>query len=93
MHHNWTAHFCQTCYDTRALDPKHPYAGLPDMAFVNGKPLAQVGHASELHAGAFFVDYGAHDIYIGDDPTHASVEATTRVQAAHFTSGAAGSAS
>ncbi len=93
VHHNWTAQFCENCYDPRAIDPKFPYAGLADMAFINGRPLTQVGHRGELAAGRFFVDYAAHDLYVGDNPTgpHTVVEATTRVQAARFNSAAAGS--
>jgi hypothetical protein len=94
VHHNWTVQFCHTCYDSRALDPAHPYAGLPDMAFVNGKPLAQVGARKALGPGTFYVDYAAHDLYIGNNPTgpHTVVEAAARVTAALFAKGAAGSA-
>jgi hypothetical protein len=91
VHHNWTTQFCHTCYDPRALDPLYPYAGYPDMAFVNGKALTQVGSVSALRAGTFYVDYGAHNLYVGTNPTGAVVEAATRVQAARFTGPAAGS--
>ena len=91
VHHNWTTEFCHTCYDPRALDPKYPYAGFPDMAFVDGKALTQVGSVSALRAGDFYVDYGAHNLYIGDNPNGALVEAATRIQAARFTTSAAGS--
>ncbi len=93
VHHGWTAQFCHTCYDTRALDARYPYAGLPDMVFVNGRPLAQVGGLSELRAGTFYVDYRGHGLYVGDDPTGAGtvVEAAARSEAVRFTASAAGS--
>ncbi len=93
VHHNWTVQFCHTCYDPRALDPRYPYAGLPDMAFLNHRPLTQVGALSQLAPGTFYVDYGSHDLYVGDDPTGAGtvVEAAARVAAAQFATSAAGS--
>jgi hypothetical protein len=91
VHHNWTTQFCHTCYDPRALDPRFPYAGYPDMAFVNGKALTQVGSVSALRAGTFYVDYAAHNLYVGSNPNGAVVEAATRIEAARFTTAAAGS--
>ena len=88
----WKTEFCQTCYDSRAIDPAYPNAGKPDMVFANGAPLAQVASLSEVTAGKFYVDYGADKLYVGTDPTGKFMEASTRRIGLRFdTSNAAGS--
>ena len=91
-HTGWTTQFCQTV-DPRAIDPNYPNAGLPDMVFVNGQPLAQVASLAAVGPGTFFVDYTQQAIYIGDDPTVAgtTVEASTQTYAMQFNAGASGS--
>ncbi len=93
VHHGWTAQFCHTCYAAGAVDPLYPLAGWPDQMFFDGAPLTQVADLAHLASGTFFVDYTAHDLYVGSDPTVSSltVEATTRVYAGQFQPAAAGS--
>jgi hypothetical protein len=92
-HTGWTAQFCQTCFDPNAIVAAYPTAGLPDMVFINGRPLAQVTSLAAVGPGTFFVDYSAQTLYVGDDPTAAgtTVEAAAQSQAAMFNPGAAGS--
>jgi parallel beta-helix repeat protein len=93
-HAGWTTQFCQTCFDPRAIDPNYPNAGMPDMVFVNGQPLAQVASLAAVGPGTFYVDYSQQALYIGDDPTvtGTTVEASTQTYAMQFAAGASGSA-
>jgi parallel beta-helix repeat protein len=92
VHHGWTAQFCHSCWAQGAIDPQYPLAGWPDQVFFDGAPLTQVADLAHLTTGTFFVDYPNTDLYVGSDPNAVSlVEATARVKAVEFESGAAGS--
>ncbi len=93
VHPNWTVQFCQTCFDARVIDPNFPNAGLPDMVFVDGRPLAQVTSIDALGPGRFFADYVNQNLYVGDDPTQPGtlVEASALTNGAQFAARAAGS--
>jgi hypothetical protein len=92
-HDGWTADLCQSCYIPQIIDPVHPLAGSPDMAFLDGKPLRQVAGADQVGPGAFFVDRQAKTLLVGDDPNGKLVEATAFDRLVQFdSSGAAGSA-
>ena len=73
---NWTYSLCQTCTDTRTLDPAYPLAGNPEMVFVNGSPIKQVDAASKVVAGTFYYDVAAKKLYLGTSPVNATVEVT-----------------
>ncbi|WP_158889753.1 right-handed parallel beta-helix repeat-containing protein [Amycolatopsis anabasis] len=75
-HDGWDVDLCHSCFLGAIIDPAHPFAGLPDMVFVNGKPLRQVGDADDVGPGRFFVDKAAKALIIGDDPAGRTVEAT-----------------
>ncbi len=94
VHTGWTTQFCETCFDPRAIDPAYPNAGLPDQAFMNGKPLKQVTSIAQVAPGTFYVDTANQALYVGDDPTqpNTTVEASTQVYALQLNSGASGSA-
>jgi hypothetical protein len=47
-----------------------------DMVFVDGELLKSAGWEGELDAHSFYVDYEAHQVYIGVDPTKRLVEIT-----------------
>jgi len=56
---------------------KNPYAIHPDMVFVDGTPLRQVGSRSDVVEGTFYVDYAGDRLYVGTDPSGHSVAAST----------------
>jgi parallel beta-helix repeat protein len=72
----WTTKFPRTTSSTFVDPALNPYAGYPDMVFVNGVAQRQVGSRTAVVAGTFFVDYAAARIYLGSDPTGKSVEAS-----------------
>ncbi len=86
----WTVEFDQDTYPPGATQPGFPHAGKPDMVFVDGDPLAQVGSVGEVGPGEFFADYGANRLYIGSDPTGRLVEAAAHPRALRANTGAAG---
>jgi hypothetical protein len=49
----------------------------PEKVFINGQDLAQVTRLADVGPGKFFFDYAADKIYLYDNPTGRSVEATT----------------
>lgn len=83
----WTATFDSPAHKTsgtdfaRYTDPASPMATYPDMMFVNGTPLRQVGSASAVVAGTFHVDYGTDTLTIGSNPSGAAVRASNLSQA------------
>ncbi|SFQ52169.1 Right handed beta helix region [Amycolatopsis arida] len=90
-HAGWTVRLCHTCFVPAIIDPAHPWAGLPDMVFVDDRPLRQVGTAEAVGAGAFFVDRERQELVIGDDPDGAVVEAAALDRLLQFDGGAGGS--
>jgi parallel beta-helix repeat protein len=56
----------------------NPLAGDPMMVWRNGVELTQVGNASAITPGTFFVDRNANLLVIGDSPTGATVEIAHR---------------
>jgi hypothetical protein len=60
------------------LDPAHPMAAHPDMVFVDGMALQQVGSRDAVTPGAFFVDGARNRLYLGTDPAGHDVRASTR---------------
>ncbi len=86
----WTWEFDQNSYPPDATEPGFPHAGKPDMVFVDGDPLAQVGSVGEVGSGEFFVDYGADRLYIGSNPAGRLVEAAAHPRALRANTGAAG---
>ena len=78
---NWTHEFDRNSYERGSIDSQHPYAGYPDMVYVDGQPLAQVGKLADVGPGRFFVDYRNDKLYIGTDPKGSLVEASAFRQA------------
>ena len=91
QHANWTPAFCHTCFLKDIIDPNYPYAGWPDMAFLNNTALRQVGSAAAVVPGTFFVDETAHTLVLGDDPAGKTVEATAFNRLLQLDPGAQGS--
>jgi len=88
---NWTYTFCQTCYPAGGIDPAYPSAGLPDMVFVDGEPLAQVTSRSAIGPNTFFVDYATRRLYVGTNPIGRTVEASIHSVALNLVAAARGS--
>ena len=65
----------------RFVDPAYPMAGHPDQVWINGVAQRQVGSASQVSAGSFFVDKKARRLVLGSDPTGKSVDASTLTKA------------
>ncbi len=76
FHDNWNYRFDRESHETGAIDPVRPYAGYPDMVFVDGLPLRQVGTVADVVPGTFLVDYDSKRIYIGNNPQGRLVEAS-----------------
>jgi nitrous oxidase accessory protein NosD len=62
---------------SRYVDSAYPMAGAPEGVWVNGSELTQVGSASAVTAGKFYVDRTYKRLVIGTDPAGKTVEATT----------------
>lgn len=58
------------------IDRQHPMAGYRDMVYIDGVALKQVRSKAEVAPGKFYVDYAQNRLYIGNNPTNKSVEAT-----------------
>jgi hypothetical protein len=87
----WTSPFCDSCYPSPALDPKHPAAGLPEQVFVDGGPLDQVTTASALKPHTFYVDHQSRVLALADNPTGHAVDVTQLGSALSISHSAAGS--
>ena len=81
VRNNWHSSLNNSAVDPKMINPAYPMAGSPDMVFFNGLPLRQMANKSQVHSGTFFVDRGAGRLYIGNNPTNVSVEASTRSDA------------
>lgn len=51
------------------VSKSYPMASYPDMLWINGSEQRQVGSLSQVGAGKFFVDTGAHKVYVGSNPS------------------------
>lgn len=58
------------------VNPSHPMAAHPDMVWVGGSELRQVGALSQLTAGTFFVDRSSKKLHLGSDPTGKEVRSS-----------------
>lgn len=74
---------------SRWTDSTNPYAGYPDQVWINGAAQRQVGSASQVTAGTFFVDTVQKRLVLGTDPTGKTVQASTLQKA--LTIGGSGS--
>ncbi|MCP3952589.1 MAG: right-handed parallel beta-helix repeat-containing protein [Desulfobacterales bacterium] len=75
-HDGWTYQFDQDSYAPGTFEEAYPHAGKPDMVFVDGEPLQQVGELAEVTGNSFFVDYQESILYIGTDPQGKTIEAS-----------------
>ncbi len=65
----------------RFVDPAYPMAGHPDGVWIDGVAQKEVGSASQVKAGTFYVDDAGDRLVLGTDPTGKKVEASTLVKA------------
>jgi trimeric autotransporter adhesin len=63
------------------INPAYPTAAWPDQVWINGEPLYQVSTIGEVRAGTFAVDYANNRLYVGSNPTGATVRASDLAQA------------
>lgn len=75
-HDGWNPGLCRDCFLPEIIDPDHPLAGLPDMVFVDGRPLRQVADADSVTRGTFSVDPERNTLLIGTNPAGRTVEAS-----------------
>lgn len=78
---NWPYRFDRGSYEVGAIDAANPYAGYPDMVFVDGRRLTQVAALADVAPDTFFADYDNSRLYIGSDPNGRVVEASAYKQA------------
>lgn len=74
---------------SRWTDSTNPYAGYPDQVWIDGVAQRQVGSASQVKAGTFFVDTSQKKLILGSNPSGKTVQASTLQKA--LTIGGAGS--
>lgn len=74
----WSYRFKHLTPPSGYIDPAYPLAGYPDMVFVDGRSLRQVGAKAQVVAGTFFVDETSQQLYIGDNPEGRTVEAAAQ---------------
>jgi hypothetical protein len=84
---NWTAQFDSSPTFTfgapdgtssawQFVNPAYPMAAHPDQVWIGGVSQQQVASLSQVGAGKFFVDYSAHKLYLGSDPSSGTVRAS-----------------
>jgi hypothetical protein len=81
QHTGFTPSFSSGTLDPTLVNPEFPLAGDPDMAFIDGRQLTQVGSRTAVVPGTFWVDDPNNTLWIGDDPSGHRVEAATRGEA------------
>ena len=59
-------------------DPSHPLAAYPDQLFVDGVSQTQVASRGAVVGNTFYVDYSAHQLFMGANPSGHQVEASAR---------------
>src|SRR5215211_4018691 len=74
----WTLNLTSGTLNPTLVNADHPMAGDPDQVFVDGRPLTQVPSRTALSPGSFYVDEANDTLWIGDDPTGHTVEASVR---------------
>ncbi|MGI8747549.1 MAG: NPCBM/NEW2 domain-containing protein [Deinococcus sp.] len=78
---NWSSSLCQTCFPRLSVNASAPLAGSPDMVFVDGQQLRQVGTRRAVRADSFYLDPGAKQLVIGTNPGNRVLEAAVSPQA------------
>jgi len=81
VHTGFSSPFTAGTLNPTLVNPTSPMAGDPDMVFVDGAPLRQVGSRTDVVPGTFFVDDAAQALVVGDDPTGRRVEVSVRNEA------------
>lgn len=72
----WTYSFPNQMGNENFADPNDPTPGYRDQAYVNGRALRQVLSRGAVGPGKFYVDAANQRLYLGDDPSGQTVEAT-----------------
>ena len=58
------------------VNANYPMAAYPDQTWINGVAQAQVGSLAAVKAGTFYVDRVNHVLYVGSNPTSATVRSS-----------------
>ncbi len=74
------ASFSRGSNDPSFINPSYPMAGHPDQVWVSGTAQQQVSSVSQVHSGTFYVDYSAHRIYLGTDPSGREVRSSDTIR-------------
>jgi parallel beta-helix repeat protein len=62
------------------VNKSYPMASYPDMLWINGGEQRQVGALASVGPGSFYVDTANHRVYVGSNPTGASVSVSSLQQ-------------
>jgi len=90
VHAGWNAQFGHSesftagqssPYGWTFVGSQNPMAAWPDAVWLDGQQLTQVGSASAVKAGTFYVDYGSHTLVVGSNPSGHDVRASDLDQA------------
>lgn len=74
----WSKSFCHTC----TTNPNDRGArAYPEQVFINDQSQRQVLSRAEVKPGTFYMDFGAHTIYLGSNPSGQRVEVSDRARA------------
>jgi parallel beta-helix repeat protein len=86
VHEGWTAQFDSTAgYEPgnaptgeywTFVSPSYPMASHADQLFLDGNALKQVTSPAAVTPGTFYVDYGSHQLVMGDNPAGHAVRAS-----------------
>lgn len=72
---NWNYQFAPIT-NPKYIDPAYPIAAYKDMVFVNGDSYKQVMSKAEVTPGKFYADYSNDKLYIANEPSDKTIEAT-----------------
>lgn len=84
---NWKTTFPRATSGPFVDVKQNPYAGFPDMVFIDGVAQKQVGSKAAVTANTFFVDYATSRIYLGTNPAGKVVEAAKHSRAVYVNHG------
>ena len=85
VHSGWTAQFNNVPSDSGTVSSSpgwsfvnsaHPMASWPDQVWRGGTALNQVGSASQVGSGDFYVDYDNDQLVVGSDPSSLEMRAS-----------------
>src|SRR4029079_14564274 len=70
--------------DVAIVPEDPPVAGYAEEVFIDGAPLRQVLSRGEVGPGTFYVEQGAGQLFLGDDPAGRNVSVANLDSAVYF---------